>query len=408
MRADPEIVLAAVRRDVDGLRHASQHLRRDRAFMLEAVRANGNVLRYAHEELRADQEFVLACVQLDADTLQHASEELRADRQVVMAAVQIDGYALEYASEELQRDRSVVLAAVREEGGALEFASPKLRKDWYTVLTAVEHNASALVYADWELRVDRTFILEAVKLNGRVLEYALFEEFRDDPEIAGASADQLLSSIQHRRGPELEFALSSLASLAQHGGCAGQLASEHELLLRCLTVNRLEQRTRVMVISLFEQISQHAGAMLFNVAQCASSGDEDDEGGWLRYSSIEILQQWFAKDRGLFSSRAGQRAAIILAIGLQEMLENPMGVETREKTTVLLEEVMAFVGEEAPELLAAGGGGEECRLAHLSMLDARVLLHAWFFCNGEGSDTPSLATKHLDRGLLRSGSGLCL
>lgn len=388
LRGDPDVALAAVRRDAEGLQCAAEHLRRDAAFVLEAISANSQAMRFLEVELRSDIDFAMAAVQVHADALQYLSMELREDRRVVLAAVQVDGYALEHASEALQRDRCVVLAAVREDGMALEFAAPKLRKDWYIVLTAVERNAAALVFADWELRVDRTFILEAAKVNGRILEFAHFEELQCDMEIVGASMEQLLANLSRKRGPELEFSLASLVFLAPYG-CAQQLVLEHEALLRCLTVNSFEHRTRSAILMLFEQLSQYAGAMLFHVAQCASVGDNGDAGGWLRYASVDILELWFMKDRRPFCSSAGQRAAIILAIGLQEKLENRLGVESREKTAALLDEVMEFIREEAPELLDGDWGPSKRSLADVSMMDARILLHAWFFCQGQGAGVPS-------------------
>eukprot|EP00656_Telonema_subtile_P011531 TRINITY_DN1571_c0_g1_i19.p1 TRINITY_DN1571_c0_g1~~TRINITY_DN1571_c0_g1_i19.p1 ORF type:complete len:145 (-),score=43.98 TRINITY_DN1571_c0_g1_i19:357-791(-) len=45
---------------------------------------NGRALQHASEELRADREVVLAAVQQDGWALQHASEELRADREFML------------------------------------------------------------------------------------------------------------------------------------------------------------------------------------------------------------------------------------------------------------------------------------------------------------------------------------
>ena len=65
-------------------------------------------LEYASNELRADREVVLAAVAQHGYTLRHASEELRADRKVVLKAVAQCSYALKYASEELRADRYIV------------------------------------------------------------------------------------------------------------------------------------------------------------------------------------------------------------------------------------------------------------------------------------------------------------
>ena len=56
------------------------------------------------EELRADREVVLAAVSQNSEALECAAEELRADREVVLAAVSQNGEALGDAAEELRAD----------------------------------------------------------------------------------------------------------------------------------------------------------------------------------------------------------------------------------------------------------------------------------------------------------------
>ena len=48
---------------------------------------NGWALRHASEDLRADKEVVLAAVAEDGYALQHAAAEMQADTEVVLAAV---------------------------------------------------------------------------------------------------------------------------------------------------------------------------------------------------------------------------------------------------------------------------------------------------------------------------------
>ena len=59
------------------------------------------MLQHASEALRADKEVVLAAVAQDGDALEHASEALKVDREVVLAAKGFDN-----------TDREAVLAAV--------------------------------------------------------------------------------------------------------------------------------------------------------------------------------------------------------------------------------------------------------------------------------------------------------
>ena len=81
----------------------------DRGEVLAAVAKDGQALRHATDELKADREFILAAV-AHGFALQHVSAELKADREVVLAAVRQYGPALSAASDELKADREVVLA----------------------------------------------------------------------------------------------------------------------------------------------------------------------------------------------------------------------------------------------------------------------------------------------------------
>ena len=55
------------------------------------------LLRKEPAELRADKEVVLAAVKQDGRSLEYASAKLRADKEVVLSAVKQDGRSLEYA-----------------------------------------------------------------------------------------------------------------------------------------------------------------------------------------------------------------------------------------------------------------------------------------------------------------------
>ena len=68
------------------------------------------------DDLRADKEVVIAALERKADESWAASDELKADKEVVMVAVTKNGAALKYASPELKSDRAVVLAAVANRG----------------------------------------------------------------------------------------------------------------------------------------------------------------------------------------------------------------------------------------------------------------------------------------------------
>jgi hypothetical protein len=118
------------------------------------VQQYGHALHYAAAPLRADREIVLAAVQQDGLALHYAATPLMADRDIVLAAVQHD-FALKYAAAPLRADREIVLAAVQQHGGALEFTTAELRGDAQVVLAAVKSAGDeALKHASSELKVD--------------------------------------------------------------------------------------------------------------------------------------------------------------------------------------------------------------------------------------------------------------
>jgi predicted RNA-binding protein (virulence factor B family) len=185
LRADKEVVLAAVSQNGEELEFASKELQSDREVILTAVKNSsifGSAFEYASEELKSDREFILEAVKRDGRALKYASEELRSDREIVLEAIKFDLYTLAYASKKLMSDRSFILEAVKNDGWALKYASEELRSDREIIFEAVKSKGRALEHASEGLKSDREIVLEAVKSYGRALQYAS-EELRSDREI---------------------------------------------------------------------------------------------------------------------------------------------------------------------------------------------------------------------------------
>ena len=121
---------------------------------------DGFDLEFASEELRAERQVVLAAVKQFGNALEYASKELRADREIVLAAVKRNGWALRFASKELRADRQFVLAAVKAGGDALQFASVELRADRYMVKFAMKCTRPQKL---WKLLTVRFFVILFVK-----------------------------------------------------------------------------------------------------------------------------------------------------------------------------------------------------------------------------------------------------
>mmetsp|Transcript_47289 Transcript_47289/g.145665 ORF Transcript_47289/g.145665 Transcript_47289/m.145665 type:complete len:228 (+) Transcript_47289:45-728(+) len=129
----------------------------DHAAWLQRVSVDGMQLAAAPEELRADEEIVMAAVQSSGLAFQFAAETMRADADTVVSVVQKNAGAFAFASHDLRSSRDFVLGIVRLQGCALAFASDELRSDRQVVLEACLENEYALLHAARHLRRDPVF-----------------------------------------------------------------------------------------------------------------------------------------------------------------------------------------------------------------------------------------------------------
>jgi len=106
-------------------------------------------LRQASQEARSDPEVVLAAVRRNGSALRHAAEELRDEQRVVLEAVAQHGLALEFASPALRATREVVIKAVEQHAGAAKFALPALLED-EEVQEAIELSETEAMLAQLE------------------------------------------------------------------------------------------------------------------------------------------------------------------------------------------------------------------------------------------------------------------
>tara|TARA_Y100000031_G_scaffold106091_1_gene116854 strand:- start:898 stop:2298 length:1401 start_codon:yes stop_codon:yes gene_type:complete len=126
-----------------------------RKALLKAMKEGDSwKLEHADKSLKADREIVLAAVKQDGYALEYAAKSLKADREVVLKAVKEEGLALEYAAKSLKADREIVLAAVKNNGNALEYAAKSLKADPDIVLAAAKANGGALEEAMLKIEVE--------------------------------------------------------------------------------------------------------------------------------------------------------------------------------------------------------------------------------------------------------------
>lgn len=189
LRADREVVMAAVERDGLTLQRAADELKADREVVQAAVQDKGGALEFASKQLRGDREVVMTAIREDACALEHASDELRGDRELAAEAVQHNSFAISSVAPNMRSNREIILASVQRNPFALEHASEELMADRSFLLAAVRKNALVLEDVPRKLRADRAFMLEVVRGNGFALKYAS-AELRADSEVILAAMEQ--------------------------------------------------------------------------------------------------------------------------------------------------------------------------------------------------------------------------
>ena len=109
-----------------------------KAYVLAAMKGSrqpldlsyGDQFRYVSKPLRADREVVLAAMSGWGGRLEKVDAPFRADREVVRAAISQDGRALIYASRELQEDPELqAVAALHVPPSSRPFPQPSFPED---------------------------------------------------------------------------------------------------------------------------------------------------------------------------------------------------------------------------------------------------------------------------------------
>jgi len=231
IKADRDVIMAAVGIEGLTLRFASENLQSNKEIVMRAVRNSGTALEYASDALKLNEEIVTEAIKQDGMALsfsptymgridlcklavqsnprifgvmnyyhddkeiallavgndpsgsgedlmmEFVSDDLKKDRDVVMKAVTTNGFSLAFVDESLQDDETVVTAAINENGRSLQFASPRLKKDRGIVMTAItqdEETGPAILDADPSFNNDRDALMSAIEHDGGedIYEYA--------------------------------------------------------------------------------------------------------------------------------------------------------------------------------------------------------------------------------------------
>ena len=199
MQSDADVAEAWLGGKLYKLKNAPEIIRDNRAFAIKILPMGGGLLEDFSERLRADKDVVTAAVGSAWNALGYAAKELQADRDVVLAAVGHDGYALQFASDKLRDDKEILLTAIETyEGDVLEYASDRLKDDKETVLSAVRRCENSIGFASERLRHDKDVILAVLDAHPG--------QFENLPEDVQEDLDFILfgleSVVKHLPDPE--------------------------------------------------------------------------------------------------------------------------------------------------------------------------------------------------------------
>jgi len=115
LKKDKEVVDAAIKRYGPNLEYADSFFKKDKKFVMKIFETNmydnGYALEYVDEGLKADKEVVLAAVNLTPDSIEYADDSLKADKEVVLASLASPGDSFKFVDKSLKNDKDVILAA---------------------------------------------------------------------------------------------------------------------------------------------------------------------------------------------------------------------------------------------------------------------------------------------------------
>ena len=102
----------------------------DKKEALKQIKVGDFSLQDADKKLKANKEVVLAAVKQDGSALQYADKKLKTDKKIVLAAVKQDGSVLfNYADDSLKKDKKIILEAIKKKHSLLQYADESLQKE---------------------------------------------------------------------------------------------------------------------------------------------------------------------------------------------------------------------------------------------------------------------------------------
>lgn len=256
---DEEIVLAAIRTNVDAIHHVAPRLLAREDWVLKLLEAQPTLskrvrqLAVKHEgfmrvavrrypddfidktplSLRSDVRFMAEMTAMDSDWFWKVPERLRTSRAFFKAAVLQKGSLMCLAPRDLRDDDELTWLAVTNDPHAIRCATRRRRDSLALAMQAVTKDGMALQWLQHgPLDDNHTLVSTAVKQCAMALQFAS-KRLCDDPQIA---LDALTASRDRESGMALQFVSPRLraekglvAAAIKHSqaGRAFQFAAEH-------------------------------------------------------------------------------------------------------------------------------------------------------------------------------------
>lgn len=239
-----ELVLIAIRNNVDALQYASDELKNNKEIAINAINIYYLSLKYLSNNIKDNKKLVLHSINIDGRALYYASDRLKNDKQVVLSAVKKYPDTIECASDRLKADKDIILSAFLctdslncvhyrtyilfyDKNMALDvlniykkpilkFSSNNITTDEEIVLKSIELSIDDLAYASIEIKNNKNFIIKITKKYGSVMQYLL--ELKQDKDV-------LLESIKKDKDA-LNYA-------------SDKLKNDKEVILEAVKINGL-------------------------------------------------------------------------------------------------------------------------------------------------------------------------
>ena len=217
LQMDPSLVRDAVLNHPKAFEIIDESFRDDEKLMTEVIGQRETPsfdLFYASDRLKSNKALVLLAVSRSGQLIKHASQELRSDLDVIKKAIINDPNALEFIHHlDFSDWLSVVLICVQTHQCLPQRNMPTLwlphllisEDDKKQVLAILEHHGLALSQMPRDYQSNRDFVLTALKQNGLVLQWT--SDYQSDPEAIALATTQTSMALRYANSHAITYQL---------------------------------------------------------------------------------------------------------------------------------------------------------------------------------------------------------